>query len=541
MMLGRGVSTNHTMDLHGKNIIAGRLSAESGQTFTGVDPATGRALAPEFHAATAPEIAQAADWAGAAARAVRPHDSERTAGLLEGIADRIMALGDELLQRAQDETGLTRDRLSGERGRTVNQCRMFAGVVREGSWVQALVETAIPDRTPLPKPDLRQMLVPIGPVAVFGASNFPLAYSVAGGDTASALAAGNPVIVKAHPAHPGTSEMVGRAVTEAVRDAGFPAGWFSMVHGPAPADGLALVRHPQVKAVGFTGSLRGGRALFDAACARAEPIPVHAEMGSTNPIFVLPGAASERGEQIAQGLRTSVTTGAGQFCTKPGIVIVLRDPAGEAFVSRAAELIGATPPGTMLHSGILDAYAAGVKRLADGGVAAVGGSRTDADWARTQAAAAVFAVDAERLLAEPWLSEEVFGPAALVVWCASMDQMERVAEDLGGQLTASIHAASSDLAAAQRLLPILQRKAGRLIHNGFPTGVEVCAAMNHGGPYPASTDVRSTSVGALAIRRWVRPVCYQNAPQELLPVELRDANSRNILRLVNGEWRRGPA
>jgi NADP-dependent aldehyde dehydrogenase len=412
---------------------------------------------------------------------------------------------------------------------------MFAEVVREGSWVEASIDHAEPERKPIPKPDLRRMLVPLGPVAVFGASNFPLAFSVAGGDTASALAARCPVVVKAHPAHPGTSELVARAVSSAVEEAGLPAGVFSLIQGASPSVSLAVVEHAATKAVGFTGSLRAGRALFDAAARRPEPIPVYAEMGSTNPVFALPDALRQRAEEFAEGLKQSVTLGVGQFCTNPGLVVGLRGEALERFLARADELFAAAPPGTMLHAGILKTYEENVGRLRHLGFKSSRPTATP-DESCTQASAYLFSTDASVFLEHRELSEEVFGPTTVVVACETADQLRQVVENLEGSLTATIHGTPDDLREFAWLVPLLANKAGRLVFNGFPTGVEVCASMQHGGPYPATTDARSTSVGTAAIKRFARPVCYQNFPQEALPVELRDENERGIWRLVNNHW-----
>src|SRR5499427_6959579 len=394
---------------------------------------------------------------------------------------------------------------------------MFADLIREGSWVDARIDTPLPDRRPIPKPDLRRMLVPVGPVAVFGSSNFPLAFSVAGGDTASALAAGCPVVVKAHPAHPGTSEMVARAIASAVAATGMPAGVFSMLHGVGHEVGLGLVKHPLTRAVGFTGSLRGGRALFDAAASRPDPIPVYAEMGSVNPVFVLPGALRERAEAIAEGLKNSVTLGVGQFCTCPGLAVGLLDENFARFADKLGGLIAGAQPGTMLYPGILEGYEAGVKRLSDLEGLQTTQSRIEPDAAKTEARPAVFSTNARTFMRHHELREEVFGPSTVVVSCDSRQEMERVARNLEGHLTATIHGTAEDLRDYDWLVSILENKAGRLIFNGYPTGVEVCASMHHGGPYPATTDSRSTSVGTAAINRFVRPIAYQNFPQSLLP------------------------
>jgi 2,5-dioxopentanoate dehydrogenase len=526
------------MELHGKNIIGNTVSRESGTTFQGFNPAEGRQLEPLFYEATTAEINRACEAAGDAFHEYRQRNGEERAAFLERIADEILALGDELIQRAKAETGLGEERLTGERGRTMNQLRLFAAAIREGSWLEATIDRAEPSRQPLPKPDLRRMLIPLGPVAVFGASNFPFAYSVAGGDTASALAAGCPVVVKAHPAHPGTSEMVARAILKAAEATGMPDGVFSLVHGLNYEVSIALVRHPQIKAVGFTGSLRGGRALFDAAAARPEPIPVYAEMGSVNPVFVLPGALKERGEAFAEGLKNSVTLGAGQFCTCPGLVVGLESESMGRFVSRVGELFSTVPPATMLHPGIAKNYEAGVEKFR--AVAGVSATRAAAapDANKTQSQATVFTTDAATFLKSQELSEEVFGPSTLVVNCGTRAELEEVARNLSGHLTATIHATDADLEEFKPLIAILENKAGRLIFNGFPTGVEVAAAMTHGGPYPATTDARSTSVGYYALKRFARPVSYQNFPQAALPAELQDANPRGVWRLVDNELTR---
>lgn len=524
------------MELHGKNIIAGNATAAGAKTFQGLNPASGENLEPLFYEATEVEIDDALKSAEEAFETYRRQPAERIAGFLTKIAEEIEALGDELIQRAAAETGLAADRLTGERGRTVNQLRMFAELIREGSWVEASIDRAQPERKPLPKPDLRRMLIPLGPVAVFGASNFPLAYSVAGGDTASALAARNPVVVKAHPSHPGTSELVARAIGRAVESVDMPRGVFSLLHGISPSVSLDLVRHPASKAVGFTGSQRAGRALFDAAAARPDPIPVYAEMGSINPVFVLPGTLAENLQTFAEGLKGSVTLGAGQFCTNPGLVIGLADTGMRGLIDGMNNLILDTSPATMLNPGILRGYEDGLRKL--GSVAGVQEhrSRVVPDQTKNQGGAVVFTTDADTFLEHEQLSEEVFGPSTLIVSCASEEELERVARRLEGHLTASIHGTPADLERFRSLISLLEQKVGRLVFNGFPTGVEVCPSMQHGGPYPATTDVRSTSVGTAAIKRFARPVCYQNFPQELLPAELQNVNSRNIWRLVENQW-----
>jgi NADP-dependent aldehyde dehydrogenase len=377
------------------------------------------------------------------------------------------------------------------------------------------------------------MLIPLGPVAVFGASNFPLAFSTAGGDTASALAAGCSVVIKAHPSHPGTSELVMRAIRKAIESTNMPAGVVSMLHGRTPEMALQLVRHPLIKAVGFTGSLRAGRALFNAAAARPEPIPVYAEMGSVNPVFILPRAMKERGNQIAEGLKNSVTLGVGQFCTNPGVVVAIESE--RAFADQLGKLMANSPTGTMLNQGISKAFAEGVKRLAAANGVRVAGQCSGACEQPTHAAPVVFTTTAEQFASDHALQEEVFGPSTVVVTGKTADEIRKVAEAMEGQLTATIHAAEGELAEYRWLVDLLQRKAGRLLLNGYPTGVEVCAAMHHGGPYPATTDSRSTSVGSAAIERFVRPICYQDFDPALLPPELQDGNPRKIWRMVDGQ------
>ncbi len=530
-----------TIQLHGENIIGGESSVRGSARFRTFDPAANKTLEPEFCEGTVDEVDAALKLAVEAFETYRSIDPKLRAAFLERIGQQIMALGDALLHRAAAETGLAVARLVGERARTVYQLDMFAALIREGSWVEARIDRAQPDRQPIPKPDLRRRLVPLGPVVVFGASNFPFAYSIAGGDTASALAAGCPVIAKAHPAHAGTCEMVAHAVTQAVEQAKMPPGVFSMIHGRGNDVGMALVKHPLTAAVGFTGSLAGGRALFDAAAARPVPIPVYAEMGSTNPVFILPGALKERGQTIARELAQSVTLGVGQFCTNPGLVVIPPSEAAAEFIDQLAGHISAAAPGSMLHPGIRQAYERGVERLnSAGGVRLIGQSTTKADAVKNQAAACLFTTEATAFFQQPQLSQEVFGPSTLAVATGSIQELEQIARILEGHLTATIHATEEDLKQHAGLIAVLETKAGRLIFNGYPTGVEVCPSMQHGGPYPATTDARTTSVGTAAITRFARPVCYQNFPQAALPVELRDGNPRRIWRLVDGQLTRDP-
>jgi NADP-dependent aldehyde dehydrogenase len=529
------------MEMHGSNILGGELAKSGATTFQAVHAATGEALTPVFYEATEAEVDRALQLAEQAFVAYRRQPAEAIAKFLDAIAAGLEGLGHDLIARAHAETALPEPRLLSERGRTMNQLRMFAALVREGSWVDVRIDRADPGRTPAPKPDLRRMLVPIGPVAVFGASNFPLAFSVCGGDTASALAAGNPVVVKAHPAHPGTSEMAARVVQKAASDCGMPEGVFSMVQGTRPELSLALVRHRSTRAVGFTGSLLAGRALFDAAAQRPSPIPVFAEMGSINPVFVLPHALKERGAELAQSLAKSVTLGVGQFCTKPGLVVGLGGTNLDQFRESLGNVVGVTPPATMLHGGIAARYATSVEqRRGVKNVQLVACTPKPPEAGKTQAQPAVFATNARSFVENPELHEEQFGPSTLVVACESANELEQVAQSLEGQLTVTIHATKQDLKEYGRLIDLVREKAGRVLFGGVPTGVEVVPAMHHGGPYPATTDSRFTSVGTAAILRFVRPVCYQDAPQDYLPPELRDGNLRGIWRLVDGEWTRAP-
>lgn len=517
------------MELHGKNVIAGRPTDSAAGYFTG------RGNLCRFEEAAEDHINRAFDAAEKAFFEVRAIPVERRAVFLERIAAEIESLGDDLLTTASIETALPiAERLVAERGRTVTQLRMFAGLIREGSWVDARIDRAIADRKP-PKPDVRRMLIPLGPAVNFSASNFPLAFSVPGGDTASALASGCPVIVKGHPAHPATAELVAGAIVRAAEKTGMPAGIFSLLQSTRNEISIATVKHPLARAVAFTGSLRGGRAVFDAAASRPDPIPVYAEMGSVNPAFVLPGALGERAESIAQGIRTSVMLGGGQFCTSPGLTVGIRGEYFTRFSETLKELMTSATPPTMLHAGILRSYESGLSGLsAIKGVQAFPSSVV-ADRTKEQARPAMLEADFDTFRKHPALSEEVFGPSTVVIRCSSREEMLEVARNLQGHLTATIHGTSEDLAMYADLVSILENKVGRVIFNGFPTGVEVCPSMQHGGPYPATTDSKATSVGTAAILRFVRPVAYQNFPQAALPIELQDANPRGIWRLVDGQ------
>jgi 2,5-dioxopentanoate dehydrogenase len=514
----------------GEFFVASR--AESGRdTYRAFDAATGAPLEPAFQVCDHAAVARACEAAGRAFDAFRSASLETRAALLEAIATNIAAVGDELIARAMAETGLPRPRLEGERARTIGQLRLFADVVRRGRWLSLRVDTAQPERTPR-RPDLRLRRIAVGPVVVFGASNFPLAFSVAGGDTASALAAGCPVVVRAHAAHPGTGELVARAIAKAVVDLGLPGGTFSYVTGPAHELGSALVANPHIKAVGFTGSRAGGLALCAVAAARPEPIPVFAEMSSVNPVFLLPAALANDAENIAKGFVGSVTLGAGQFCTNPGLLFAVASPALDRFTAAASAALTACNAQTMLTSGIHRTYEQGTAFLSTA-AGVQSGARGQDTSGPNQARAALFVTDGDTFKRNPRLAQEVFGPAAILVRVRTPDELAAIAEALEGQLTATLHLRKEDHAVAARLLPVLERKAGRVIANGWPTGVEVAHAMVHGGPFPATSDARTTSVGSLAIERFLRPVCYQDLPAELLPRELNDAEG-SYERLVNG-------
>jgi NADP-dependent aldehyde dehydrogenase len=506
-------------------------------SFRAHDPVRDTELDPGYADASPSEIDRALSLAAEAAEAMKTIDRGQLASFLDACGDAILDLGDSLLERGEAETALPRARLTGERGRTVGQLKMFAGTVRDGAHLDARIDHAIPDRAPLPKPDLRRMLRPIGPTVVFGASNFPLAFSVAGGDTASALAAGCPVVVKGHPYHPGTSEAVGEAVAAAAAATRMPEGVFSLLHGARHDVGGALVRHPLTRAVGFTGSLRAGRALFDIANQRDHPIPVFAEMGSVNPVFVFADAAKTRGSELAAGLAGSVLLGVGQFCTNPGLTFVPVGDEGDAFVEELRAGLAGCDAGTMLHPNIRTGYEGARSRLdaAGGGTGAVVGTGAGTPEP-PRVSGGLYVTDAATFLARPELHEEVFGPATLVVRWTSGKELEEIVRSLDGQLTASVFATDRDLGAHANVLSPLEDRVGRLIFNGYPTGVEVCPSMNHGGPYPATTDVRTTSVGTAAIQRFLRPVCFQDVPDALLPPELQAANPTRVRRLVDGEW-----
>ncbi|MGY4659716.1 aldehyde dehydrogenase (NADP(+)) [Pseudomonas chlororaphis] len=514
----------------GHNYIGGQRSAAGTVILHSIDASTGEALPHGFYQATAEEVDAAANAAAAAYPAYRALSAQRRAQFLEAVADELDALDDEFIALVCRETALPTARIQGERKRTSGQMRLFAEVLRRGDFYGARIDRALPERQPLPRPDLRQYRIGLGPVAVFGASNFPLAFSTAGGDTAAALAAGCPVVFKAHSGHMATAERVADAIVRAAQASGMPAGVFNMIFGGGV--GEALVKHPAIQAVGFTGSLKGGRALCDMAAARPQPIPVFAEMSSINPVIVLPQALQARAQTIARDLTASVVQGCGQFCTNPGLVIGIRSPQFAAFTEQVARLIGDQPAQTMLNAGTLGSYGKGLQKLlAHPGIEHLAGASQAGNQARPQ----LFKADA-RLLVEgdEVLQEEVFGPTTVFVEVADQAQLNAALHGLRGQLTATLIGEPADFVQFGELTALLEQKVGRILLNGYPTGVEVCDAMVHGGPYPATSDARGTSVGTLAIERFLRPVCFQNYPDNLLPDALKNANPLRIQRLVDG-------
>ncbi|MEB0137661.1 aldehyde dehydrogenase (NADP(+)) [Undibacterium sp. CCC2.1] len=505
----------------------------SASAFRATNPATGLAFGPEFGSGTIADAELACELAASAFDLYRATSLAERATFLETIAQNILDLGPSLIECAMQESGLPQARLEGERMRTVNQLRLFAKLVRDGRWLSATLDSALPERVPA-RPDLRMRKIALGPVAVFGASNFPLAFSVAGGDTASALAAGCPVVVKAHGAHPGTSELVGRAVRAALQTCQLPEGVFSLLQGDGRTVGRAVVTHPAIKAVGFTGSRQGGLALVQMAAQRPEPIPVYAEMSSINPMFLLPAALAQAAAAIATGFVDSLMMGAGQFCTNPGLVLALDGADLDLFCSTAATALQGKAAATMLTPGIHAAFGHGVEKLSKAaGVSLL--ARGQAGDAACAGQAALFVTDAATFLAHPQLEEEVFGASSLIIRCQTLQQFNEIAEYIDGQLTATLFLREEDRDAALALLPVLERKVGRILINAYPTGVEVSYAMVHGGPFPATSDSRSTSVGAEAIERFLRPVCYQDFPAFLLPAALDDDNSLGLWRLRDGE------
>jgi 2,5-dioxopentanoate dehydrogenase len=527
------------MEILGKSMIGFRDSASTTGPFNAWNPATGDKIDNAFFSARPEDVERAAMIASEAFSSYSRLCGRERAFFLNRIASGLESIADLLVARAHSETALPEARLKSETARTSSQLRLFASVIEEGSWVSARIDRADPQRKPLPKPDIRSMLHPLGPVVVFGASNFPLAFSVAGGDTASALAAGNPVIVKAHPAHPGTSELVGRAIRDCVREQGLPEGVFSLLFDSGTEVGAKLVEHPRVKAVGFTGSIPAGRALMDLAVRRPEPIPFYGEMGSTNPVFILPGAMAARGKEIASQLHGSFTLGSGQFCTKPGLVFLPQQDSSENFLPEFQDKVARSPKFALLTSGIRNSYQREVQnRKGRSDLAVVAEGEQPASGSAFVAGAAVFLTEVSSLLGSPDLSSEVFGPSTLLVRFSNQGELLDAARSLSGHLTATIHGTEEDLQEFSELLQILTDKVGRIVFNGYPTGVEVCHAMVHGGPYPASTDSRTSSVGSQAIFRFARPVCYQDFPDSSLPAELKNSNPSQIWRMVDGNFTR---
>lgn len=522
--------------LKGFNLVGNRESSKGEKTLRAFSPVQQSSLPEKFFIATADEVNEAAALAEKAFAVYSKCTAEQKAVFLESIADEIIALGDDLIKRAMLESGLPEARLTGERGRTTGQLKLFAALLREGSWVEAVIDEAMPERQPLPRPDLRKMLVPIGPIAVFGASNFPFAFSTLGGDTASALAAGNPVIVKAHESHLGTNEMMATAIKNAVLKTNMPEGVFSFVIGEGPVTGMQLVKHPAIKAVGFTGSYKAGMAIYKAATMeRAEPIPVYAEMSSINPVLLLPNQLKNNVSAIAAQLAGSITLGVGQFCTNPGLVFLMNDETTDAFISELKEKLSAVPAGVMLNKNVCNNYySARAKATKEDHVTVLHEGADESG--STKGSPALLKVAAADFIVNPNLQNEIFGPASLLIVCNDKADLLNALENAHGQLTGTVMGNPADYAAFADCIVALSQKVGRLVYNGVPTGVEVCHAMVHGGPFPATTDARSTSVGADAIKRFVRPFCWQDCPQELLPVELKDGNPAGIMRKVNGDY-----
>lgn len=517
--------------LKGQSLIGQRWVSGTRKEIRAINPATGETLDPPYKGCCEADVEKASELANVAFDSYRETPLEKRAAFLDTIANEIEALGDVLIERAMAESGLPRARLEGERGRTCSQLRLFANVVRSGEWLDVRIDPPLPDRQPLPRADLRQRHIAVGPVTVFGASNFPLAFSVAGGDTASALAAGCPVIVKAHSSHPGTSELVGQAVQAAVAKCQLPEGVFSLLFGSGREVGQALVANPNIQAVGFTGSRAGGMALMATAQARSQPIPVYAEMSSINPVFILPAALNARAKALGEGFIASLNMGAGQFCTNPGLVLAVKGEGLNEFVEAAGATVSKSAAQTMLTPGIHQAYEDGISQLSESAREIARGTSAEEGY---QCQTALFITTAADFMSSVTLQEEVFGSASLIIECNDQNEMHDVAKHLEGQLTATLHMDDEDLDLARSLLPTLERKVGRILVNGWPTGVEVGHAMVHGGPFPATSDTRTTSVGSAAIHRFLRPVCYQDLPMALLPEALKDSNPLKITRLVDG-------
>ncbi len=527
------------MLLTGLNYIGFSLSEKTANTFQAFNPASNMDLPEKFSLATDLELLKAISLAENAFKIYRDTSSSAKADFLDAIATEILALGDSLIERCASETGLTIARLTGERQRTCGQLKLFAQLLRDGWWVDARIDTAISNRSPA-RPDIRRMLIPIGPVAVFGASNFPLAFSTAGGDTASALAAGCPVIVKAHPSHPGTNEMVASAIIKAAQKSEMPEGVFSSLQ-LSNEDALKLVAHPSIKAVGFTGSRNAGMILYHAAAKRPEPIPVYAEMSSVNPVILLEGALKTNRDAIARDLANSLALGAGQFCTNPGLVLTLDNEDGQSFLRSFSAELSKLKPATMLNKNIYDAYIQRTDKLKDNKeIATITNFPQEASPERYEAQPSAFVVGAGDYMADKQLGEEVFGPSTLIILNKDSEQLTEVLHSLEGQLTVTVHATDADEGRMKAVVDIITQKAGRIIYGGYPTGVEVSHSMQHGGPFPSTTDPRSTSVGTAAIYRFVRPVTFQEFPDHLLPEALQNKNPLHIMRLVDGKWNNSP-
>ncbi len=516
------------MEIKGRNIIGFESFSEGTVGIQAVNPATDEILGPLFYKATNDELNLAVEKANSAFGIYGKLNDTQRALFLDKIAEEIELLGDTLLERYVAESGLPMGRAQGERGRTCGQLRLFAQLIREGHWVNAKIDEAMPDRKPLPRQDLRSMEKPLGPVAVFGASNFPLAFSTAGGDTAAALAAGCPVVFKAHPSHLGTGELVAHAIVAAAKATNMPDGVFSLLFDDGIEVGQLLVKHPDIKAVAFTGSFKGGMAIYKTATMREQPIPVYAEMGSTNPVFILPKTLAENGPQIAAQYLSSVTLGVGQFCTNPGILMIQKN---EQFINTLTEAAQEAQGGNMLNAGIKNAYVNGIEIAKKYSNVIAIGKKAEG---QTGVEPVILHSDYSNFKDNPHLAEEIFGPTSVVVEANTKEEILDIASNLSGHLTATIHGSEEELVEYTDLINILEQKVGRLVINGFPTGVEVCHAMVHGGPFPATTDSRSTSVGTGAIYRFTRPVCYQDMPQALLPKALQDSNPLKVKRLING-------
>ncbi|MBT6956901.1 MAG: aldehyde dehydrogenase (NADP(+)) [Opitutae bacterium] len=525
------------MNIRGKNLVAGKLeNGKTGKPFQATNPRNGEKLDPDFHEATPDIINRAINKGLEAFKILRQTSPQKRADFLETLAAEVELRAESIIRRAQDETALGESRLKMEFERTIAQPRVFAGLIREGSWIDAKIDRADPTRKPFKRPSMRSILQPIGPIAVFGASNFPLAISVAGTDTICAFAAGCPVIVKAHPAHPGTCELTAEAVIAALQKHGLPSGCFSLLQGASKKTGQAIVQHPDLSAVAFTGSLMGGRAIMDAAAARKKPIPVFAEMGSLNPVFLLPEALKKRSKDIATGFLNSLTMGVGQFCTNPGVLLALDSPELDDFLKHLSDGIGRIQPRTMLHSGIFQNYNSILKIFCQTqGVRIHTRSGITSNPARIEADTLVLETDYTTWCMREELRQECFGPASIVVRIKNLEELLSFARNMEGSLTATIHGTHDDLEKYKSLLQALETHAGRLVYNGFPTGVEIGYATHHSGPYPAASSAYHTSIGIDSIYRFVRPVCYQNCPDEQLPPELQDKNPKGILRKIDGE------